>query len=649
MSGGAYVDLRMFRSRRVPVNIATLKGAVANPKIPLAELRSIGTLRKERRFFANTAYIAEGFRILEESPLRRDIVRRAFLESPDSVRYVEHIKVLVSKKVLGLVGRFDHALVMVLDAEGKEVKMPLIIRYSAVHKEAISARAIFNMVYSNALMLPDTIKFSLLGTKHIILQLMGFDFARFNLRIVNFDLLNSFYLMGVSPAVGECCGVRVGNLVYQARVCPMGFRRSCGCMSAICTSCILKRNPGESDLGVEPSELTRTDVPGFIPLRDGGGIFIIYDSVLVIAEEAIAAQWHKRLDRNFTQAGLALKYNILNALVGSTSYGGIRLRTDRNGLYWSVELASIITWHSVVAEELVPSPRSLFRVTGWLRFAAPILGWPDCKLGRLTKAQSRLGQVLESEWDVPCVDPMVMSTATTLVRSVRIITDENGEQHGEEFHRRSHVIKRSRGQPFFFAVDATPSRWTVYEITENGTPVLWRAAYFGGDFDALGNWIPSIEGSTAVGPDIWDIDEAESFAMLQGIRLGHSRGASLLVCANDNQVVGWNYTNGYAKNEVFDAHIVEAYTDGECTLVIVDIPTKENYVDVGTRVDLIYPTAGVGSLHYRQKATWERLKEAHVFWRTTGRNYLTRNASQYAPTNDDICKEPEDELSSEEF
>ena len=104
--------------------------------------------------------------------------------------------------------------------------------------------------------------------------MISFDFIKGKLRIVSLDLLNSFNLMGVSRVVGQCCCVRLGDLVFEARVCPMGFRRSCGAMPAICTSCILKTYVGD------PSELTRPDVPGFIPLIDGiDGIFVIYGAL----------------------------------------------------------------------------------------------------------------------------------------------------------------------------------------------------------------------------------------------------------------------------------------------------------------------------------------------------------------------------------
>ena len=77
-----------------------------------------------------------------------------------------------------------------------------------------------------------------------------------------------------------------------------------------------------------------------------------------------------------------------------------------------------------------------------------------------------------------------------------------------------------------------------------------------------GKWITNV--GVFTGPDEWHIDEAESFALLQGISIGHARGAVLLICANDNQVVGWNFTNGYSRNAVIDSHIVDAvYADGK--------------------------------------------------------------------------------------
>ena len=243
-----------------------------------------------------------------------------------------------------------------------------------------------------------------------------------------------------------------------------------------------------------------------------------------------------------------------------------------------------------------------------------------------------------------------MAIAVWLVRSVNIITRKNergdDEEQGEERHRRSHVMKRKRYSPFYFAVDATPERWAVYEITANGIPLLWKAEYFGGHFDTQNTWIPELIGSTSTGPETWPIDEAESFAMMQGIKLGHSRGAPLLVCANDNQGVGWNYNNGYSRNDVVDGHIVEAsYTDDQCTLIIADTPTKENYADIGTRLDEVYPSEGVGSLEYRQNATWARVQAAYACWLVNGKQYLLRagvpTQNHVVSPSEDVCKEPE--------
>ena len=630
---GGPIDLRMFAHKAsVPDEVAKARGALAHPGVPLADLAHVGEMVKDLGLYAPTKYIDAAFRVLDECPLQDDIVRRPFLESPDSWRYAAHLKALDRATVLGVYGVYDRDLGVILGPRGVVLPLPLFARYSAVHKDALEARAIFNMVYSNALMKADTIKFSLLGSRAIISRLRSMDFERCNYRILHYDLRNAFYLLGVSEQVGDCCCVRLGDLVYRIRVCPMGWRRSCGCMQAITNSCILFKLPDEENLGVDPGELERAEVPAFIPLSDGGGIITVYDSVMHICEEKTAAKWRDRVLRNFGQAKLALKYLTLEGLNGSPLFCGIQMFTDRNGLKWSLDVKSVETWKAIVAQSLVPSPRTLFRLCGWLRFAGPILGWSECRLGRLTKAQSELGQV--TLWDQPNVNPAVLKLAFALIEGI----DEKSKQH-----RRSHVLKRGRSPPFYFAVDATPTCWAVYAMA-GGVPVLLMAHHFGGDYDLRGKWVPSVAGCASSGPDVWPIDEAESFALLQGIKIGHAQGASLLICANDNQVVGWNYTNGYSRNNVIDHHIVESkYADGQATLLIADTPTLENYADIATRPNHVYPLTGVGSAAYRKKCTWDRLQAVRKHWECTASQYLLRAGATLpqAVIEDDACIEQE--------
>ena len=98
------------------------------------------------------------------------------------------LKALDKATVLGVYGVYDRELGVIIGPRGIELPLPLFARYSAVHKDALEARAIFNMVYSNALMVPDTIKFSLLGSRAIIARLRAMDFERNNYRILHYDL-----------------------------------------------------------------------------------------------------------------------------------------------------------------------------------------------------------------------------------------------------------------------------------------------------------------------------------------------------------------------------------------------------------------------------------------------------------------------------
>ena len=196
---GASIDLRMFVNKaQIPVDVTKARGALARPEVPLAQLGHVGSMLKDITLFAPTQYIDAAFRVLDECPLQEGIVRRSFLESPDSWRYAAHLKALDKATVLGVYGVYDRELGVIIGPRGVELPLPLFAPYSAVHKYALEARAIFNMVYSNALMVPDTIKFSLLGSRAIIAKLRGMDFERNNYHILHYDLKNAFYLLGVS-------------------------------------------------------------------------------------------------------------------------------------------------------------------------------------------------------------------------------------------------------------------------------------------------------------------------------------------------------------------------------------------------------------------------------------------------------------------
>ena len=116
---GGPIDLRMFAHKAsVPDEVAKARGALAHPGVPLADLAHVGEMVKDLGLYAPTKYIDAAFRVLDECPLQDDIVRRPFLESPDSWRYAAHLKALDRATVLGVYGVYDRDLGVILGPRG---------------------------------------------------------------------------------------------------------------------------------------------------------------------------------------------------------------------------------------------------------------------------------------------------------------------------------------------------------------------------------------------------------------------------------------------------------------------------------------------------------------------------------------------------
>ena len=104
------------------------------------------------------------------------------------------------------------------------------------------------------------------------------------------------------------------------------------------------------------------------------------------------------------------------------------------------------------------------KLVGFLRFAVPILGWRECVLGQLTRAQSELGLI--DSWDEPRVHDSVIQDACELILAI------DGDKTR---HWKSHLkanLKRGRMKDMqYVAVDATPERWAMWPIDAQGNEI----------------------------------------------------------------------------------------------------------------------------------------------------------------------------------
>jgi len=486
----------------------------------------------------------------------------------------------------------------------------------AVYKDGGGeARAIFDLVFTNSVARKRAARFSILSSGQLIGLLRTIPFLQKKYRFIHGDLKNAYYQLPIGPQLSRCCCLRIGDDVFEPLVLPMGYHEGCGICQGIVFATILFREEGEDALGVDPSEYTRADAPAMVRLDDGGFISLVYDSFLIVTSEERATAWEARLRRNFNNVCGVLKYLILEKPVFSFFYCGVVLSMDGHGLSWSLEEESVRIWHLTAKLDLLPSPRTLYRLMGFLRFAAPILGWQHRVLGEGTKAQSDLGEI--ADWDELSVKTEKIDYARRLVLQVEV----------RKNHPRSHIpSKRGRVSTTFIAVDATPDRWVIVLLRDcQGSPeiVLWNL----NDFHTDKSYVPHTKLDASGGVPI---EVAEAIAMDFGLDEGqlHSDECSVLVIGGDNLLASLGFWKGFSRSDGIQSVINSSKTPKERPVVFVDIPTGENLADVKTRpkvLEKMTPKEIEDETNKRMATTWKRLNDGYRQWMLTAKAFFFRH------------------------
>ena len=632
-------DARIFADK-TPL-MRPVRGMRADPSVKLCALKNVGKARTDGVGLADTPYVRMAIRLLRTDPLRPDVVGRPVAEAPDSIRYAGHIVEMLDVGVLVIAPTEAEIRAWNPPLEHRD-KTPMIARYGAVHKEWNDARGIFNLKYTNGMSTSESIPFKILGSKGFVRRLMHLDFVGRRYRIVHADCTNMYYQLATGNHLGLRCCVKCGNRIFMSKVLAMGLGRACGIAEAYTVGCICHRNAGQPSLGVPDEALSCNEVPGWIDLEDGGVIFVIYDSICIITEEKNAADWHQRLKTNFGDVNMLLKYNKLEGLDAVVPFCGMSLETCRSGLCWRLEKRQIDLWKDIARQRLVPSPRTLYKLVGFLRFAVPILGWRECVLGQLTRAQSELGLI--DSWDEPRVHDSVIQDACELILAI------DGDKTR---HWKSHLkanLKRGRMKDMqYVAVDATPERWAMWPIDAQGNEIDIEKEE--GTFDEPIHREFWIDGSKLV-----KIDYGEAFALRKGHDFGKRHAVKFLVVGNDNQGVGRSFVLGWSRSDAVNRQILEAdfvrdaTSETSMVMIVVDIHTDSNLADIGTRPH--EPEKNTpAQFKKRRSDTIVRLRDGYREWILSGDEYNLRpkgveekvEECDLEPPSDDEREDPEEE------
>ena len=567
-----------------------VRGGIAPPSSDLAKLVNVGGMTTDRPRFAPLSFVDVAFAVLYSDPLPADLVLPPWRQIPDSAFYARHVAYIVKKGVLWKVPNPDDG---VRRWGG---------RYGAIWKDKIAARATFNLKSTNAMAVggPEVL-FSLLSSQGLIREIRKRDFVRLKLRFVHGDVSNAYYNYGV---LGRACCVRVGDNLYEARVASMGFRKHCGNSQALVWGSLLRQMPedfalgGDGNLGVPDSVFSLTEAPGFIELEDGGFIVLVYDSILIATTQPAA--WEKRIRRNFGKeegTNLHLKYLKVEETVAVFGYCGLEIAQNGQGVRWRADPEGVKTWKESVLRPMMSTPRTVFRLLGFLRFVAPILNWPRRKLGRFTKYQSELGSVVN--WDEESL------AHDKILKSMMSVITAIDNKYG---HAKSHIpTKRASVMTVYVAVDATKQRWAMWPMIDGEViEAEWKHGIFYGKDGKIQSLL---------------IDFTEAFAFREAVRYLKSLGAVIWIIGNDNQGVGRAFVKGFSRSEDVDDVVASEVIGDEICLIVADIPTDQNVSDIGTRPNKKYSRE---DREGRRKASWDLMGAALTRWRLTTEEYVKR-------------------------
>lgn len=599
-SGGPCADAGMLVSKEV-----LLRGARANPKSSLGSFVNVGGMSKEPRAKARipgskeiVPFVKRAHDALDEDPLDQLKVASPEHEEPARLRnsdlWSDHLKRL----------QYDDHLFE--DYKGdEEIARRIAGRYTAVWKDVDKtppiARAIMDLRRLNALCGDQGVPFEILCPAHIVKELRLIDPTK-RWGIVHADVANAYYQMGTGPKLKQRMLIRWGSKFIQSQVLAMGFTRSCGIAQGIFMGLIILRSSGDDDLGIPESVYLRDVAPGCVHLQNGGLIVLVYDSILIICPQGDCKKWYERLKRNFEKIGhVVFKYCKISAEREIVPYCGVELRIAPNLFQWRVSDATLQTWGTLRGLAVRNSPRTLFKIVSFLRFACDIQGAPRRVLGRVSRAQSKLGLVIH--WDDLIVDRKDIEAAWSILDK---ITRERAE--GRDWrHRKSHLpMKRCNVGHITFlivAVDATPYRYAAALLEADGSCKT----------KCEGNFEHALP-----------IAEAEGTAACKGLVLVGDIGADVIALCNDHKAVGRGFWKGYSPTDNIDDLVVEGLhaVDGK-VLIDVDVPSAENFADIGTR-----PTKNFSENEHkmRMQMSLARGRYAVARWEKTGQDYCPRES-----------------------
>ena len=398
-SSGPDIDLRLLQGKQSDFS----PGKIVNSQTPLAELRNVGGgTFLIGSSLANIPFVWRALELLNEDPLQDEPDENILLKTTTD-RWHEHIAYL---EYVGVFENFNSYWRL-----RNEQPVPIFSKYFAVLKREGQARAILDMRTLNSISTTRGVPFSLLGINRFIERLRSLDFRKLKLRIVHADIANAYFQIPIGPNLRKRGCLSSGSQILQCTVLPMGYDKACGICQGIVWGVLLNINEDQRKrLGVPDYIYEETTAPACVELLWGGMLVLVYDSLLLVAPKSHIAEWVGIVKKNFEiRATLRLKYIESEGIGSIFTYCGVKIGITELGVQWTLDDAILKVWKQAAEQDFLPTPRSLYALLGFLRFAYSVLNFDRALLGRFTRIQSTLGAI--QKWDevIPALSKTILS------------------------------------------------------------------------------------------------------------------------------------------------------------------------------------------------------------------------------------------------
>jgi hypothetical protein len=317
---------------------------------------------------------------------------------------------------------------------------------------------------------------------------------------------------------------------------------------------------------------------------------------MILDATSTMKRWQHQLDYNLRTAHAQTKF--LNLIPPSEPFEwcGFQFHLDHAGLSWRITPSTLDIWNSIAKSNPQPTARSLWRVLGFANFAFTILQLPTRILGPARLHQAHLGLVKENDWDTN--RPHLQTPIRYTLDTITSINNTWQRRKMRKMPREEDILR--------IVFDATPSRWAV---------VIFKS-----------------DGSTEEHSGVLNcnIDVAEATACSKAHKIITQKQPRLTIIAGDNIGVLRAFFKGYSTSDEIQHQILfSACTEYPGVILLVDLPSEENFADIASRPEEIYELEDVEK---RKKSTQNRFDRALSNWYHTGATYTSRFPEQ-SPTN----------------